>query len=228
MKIPKRAAFFISLSAIILYWLYVIFLTASSVPVLPNSLIEILLSIVKNKVIFILAVIILLLLEGESIINLGFRKQKLLLQLIFGISLGFITWILVNIVFNPLINAVNSGALKPQGDILNYMKDPSSLYMWIPVVMLAAFSEELQRIFVLTRFEKWFGKYGLYIAVLITSVIFGIGHLYQGMNAAIGTGIGGLLNSFVYLRKRSAIEVIICHAVFNILSVVGGFLMNNK
>jgi len=228
MKIPKRAAFYISLSAIILYWLYVIFFTASSVPVLPNSLIEILLSIVKNKVIFILAVIILLLLEGESIINLGFRKQKLLLQLIFGISLGFITWILVNIVFNPLINAVNSGALKPPGDILNYMKDPSSLYLWIPVVMLAAFSEELQRIFVLTRFEKWFGKYGLYLAVLITSVIFGIGHLYQGMNAAIGTGIGGLLNSFVYLRKRSAIEVIICHAVFNILSVVGGFLMNNK
>ena len=228
MKIPKRAAFFISLSAIILYWLYVLIFTASSIPVLPSGLNEILLSIVKNKILFIIAVIILLKLEGDRFTDLGFRKQKLLIQIIFGISFGFITWLLVNIVFNPVITAVNTHEVKPANEILKYMKDSASLYLWIPVVTLAAFSEELQRIFVLTRFEKWFGKYGLYIAVLITSVIFGIGHLYQGMNAAIGTGIGGMLNSLVYLRKRSAIEVIICHAVFNILSVAGGFLMNNK
>ncbi len=226
MKIPKRAAFFISLSVIILYWLYVIIFTASSVPVLPDTLNAILLSIVKNKIIFIIAVIVLLKLEGDSFRGLGFRKEKLFIQLLFGISFGFITWILVNIVFNPLISAVNPHEVKPVSDILNYMKEPGSIYLWIPVVMLAAFSEELQRIFVLTRFEKWFGKYGLYIAVIITSVIFGIGHLYQGTNAAIGTGIGGLFNSFVYLRKRSAIEVIVSHAIFNILSVAGAYMMN--
>lgn len=228
MKIPARAAFYISLSAIILYWLYVVIFTASSVPVLPTGLNEILLSIVKNKIVFIIVIIILLKLEGDSFSDIGFRKHKLLIQFIFGLSFGFVTWILVNIVFNPLITALNPHEVKLPNDILNYMKDANSLYLWIPVVTLAAFSEELQRIFVLTRFEKWFGKYGLYIAVLITSVIFGIGHLYQGMNSAIGTGIGGLLNSLVYLRKRSAIEVIICHAVFNILSVLGGYLMNNR
>ncbi|NOS86378.1 MAG: CPBP family intramembrane metalloprotease [Ignavibacteria bacterium] len=228
MKIPKRAAFLISLTAIIVYWLYVIIFTSSNTPLLPSSLNEILLSIIKTKIIFVIAVVVLLWLEGDRITDLGFRKQKLLIQIIFGISFGFVTWILLNVLLNPLMAAVNPQAIKPPNEILNYMKDAGSLYLWIPVVTLAAFSEELQRIFVLTRFEKWFGKYGLYIAILITSVIFGIGHLYQGINIAIGTGIGGLFNSFVYLRKRSALEVIICHAVFNILSVAGAYLLNNK
>ena len=216
----KRAAFIISLAAVLAYWGYVIAVTARTVPELPATLTEILLSIVKIKLIVIAVVIILLKLEGDKFDQLGFRKTGQLKQILFGIGFGFATWIIINIVINPLLASVNPSP-KPTSDILAFMKDPRNLLWWIPVVTLAAFAEELQRIFVLTRFQKWFGKYGLYIAIVITSIIFGIGHLYQGTNLAIGTGIGGFLNALVFLRKRSAWEVIICHAVFNILSVVG-------
>jgi len=223
----KRPAFYISLSVILIYWLYVIVFTAGSVPVLPATLGELLLSIVKVKLIFIAVIIILLKLEGDTFEQLGFRNMQIVKQILFGIAFGFVIWIMINIVINPLLASVNPSP-KPASDILAFMKDPGNLVWWIPVVTLAAFAEELQRIFVLTRFEKWFGKYGLYIAIVITSIIFGIGHLYQGTNLAIGTGIGGFLNALVFLRKRSAWEVIITHSVFNILSVVGALFFSAK
>ncbi|MFZ4620864.1 MAG: CPBP family intramembrane glutamic endopeptidase [Bacteroidota bacterium] len=58
-------------------------------------------------------------------------------------------------------------------------------------------------------------------------MVFGIGHAYQGNSAIVGTAVIGLLNGLVYLRKRNAVEAIAVHAVFDILVVAGGALMNS-
>ena len=54
------------------------------------------------------------------------------------------------------------------------------------------------------NFEKMFGKPGLIIALILSSIIFGAGHLYQGMRGLISISIIGFLYALVYFRKRSA------------------------
>jgi NhaP-type Na+/H+ and K+/H+ antiporter len=58
------------------------------------------------------------------------------------------------------------------------------------------------------------------VGVIVTSVAFGAGHLLQGYDAAIATGLLGALWGVVYLRRRSAVAPMVSHAGFDLLQIV--------
>src|SRR5204862_190872 len=63
--------------------------------------------------------------------------------------------------------------------------------------------EELQRAFLLDRFERNLGP--SWAGVMLLSTAFGLGHLLQGRDAAIATGAMGAFWAVVYLRRRSSL-----------------------
>jgi membrane protease YdiL (CAAX protease family) len=77
--------------------------------------------------------------------------------------------------------------------------------------------EEIQRAFLLHRFETWLG--GARLGVLVTSAAFGAGHLLQGADAAVATGLLGMFWGVIYLRRRSAIAPMVSHAGFDLLQI---------
>lgn len=79
------------------------------------------------------------------------------------------------------------------------------------------------RVFVLTRFEKSFGITGLYVALVISSVLFGLSHLYQRMGTAITTGISGFVFGIIFIHRRSATEIITVHAFSDVLSILAAY-----
>lgn len=78
--------------------------------------------------------------------------------------------------------------------------------------------EELQRAFLLRRFERHLGGAGVGIVVL--SVAFGVGHIVQGWDAVMTTGVLGAFWAIVYVRRRSSISPIVSHAGFNALEIL--------
>jgi len=78
--------------------------------------------------------------------------------------------------------------------------------------------EELQRAFLLDRFERYLGP--AWLGVVVLSVAFGLGHLVQGQDAAIATGAMGAFWALVYLRRRSSVAPMVSHALFNSLEVL--------
>ena len=78
--------------------------------------------------------------------------------------------------------------------------------------------EELQRAFVLQRFERHLG--GPMVGVLLWSAAFGAGHFEQGLDAVIATGLIGAFWGVLYLRRRSVMAPVISHAGFNSLQVL--------
>ena len=78
--------------------------------------------------------------------------------------------------------------------------------------------EELQRAFLLDRFERYLGP--AWAGVVVLSAAFGLGHLLQGQDAAIATGAMGAFWAVVYLRRRSSVAPMISHAMFNALEVL--------
>src|SRR5262245_41434234 len=62
--------------------------------------------------------------------------------------------------------------------------------------------EELQRAFMLRRFERHLG--GVDVGVLVLSVAFGLGHAIQGWDAAITTGALGAVWAVMYVNRRSS------------------------
>ena len=103
------------------------------------------------------------------------------------------------------------------------MQSPRDIWLFAIVALVAGgIREELQRAFLLTRFEQHLG--GARVGLLVTSVAFGLGHLIQGFDAALATGTLGLLWGALYLWRRSAVAPVVSHAGFNSLEIVR-FLM---
>lgn len=86
------------------------------------------------------------------------------------------------------------------------------------VVVAGGIREEVQRAFILHRFDVWLG--GTTTGLVISSLSFGIGHLLQGRDVAVATGMLGLYWGVVYIRRRSSIGPIVSHAGFNLLELL--------
>ena len=92
----------------------------------------------------------------------------------------------------------------------------------VVVVVAGGIREEIQRAFLLRRFEQWMGGAG--VGIVVTSLAFGAGHFVQGADAAIATGLLGAFWSVIYLRRRSAIAPVVSHAGFNLLQLAQFFV----
>ena len=85
-------------------------------------------------------------------------------------------------------------------------------------VVAGGVREEVQRAFVLSRFETHLG--GTAVGLVVFSVAFGLGHLVQGRDAAIVTGLLGAFWGILYLKRRSIVGPVVCHAGFNLTEVI--------
>ena len=86
-------------------------------------------------------------------------------------------------------------------------------------VLAGGVREEIQRAFILHRFEQRLG--GALVGVLTFGVLFGLGHYVQGWSVVIITALLGMLWSVVYVLRRSVIAPMVSHASFNLIEVIG-------
>ena len=106
----------------------------------------------------------------------------------------------------------------PHNPLEELIRGPRDALAFAVVVVVArAVREEIQRGFVLHRFDVWLG--GGMVGVVVGSVAFGAGHLLQGIDAAIATGLLGAFWGVVYLRRRSVIAPMVSHSGFNLLEI---------
>jgi len=78
--------------------------------------------------------------------------------------------------------------------------------------------EELQRAFMLRRFEQYLG--GATLGVWVLSIAFGLGHVMQGWDAVVTTATLGAFWAWMYLQRRNSIAPIVSHAGFNSLEIL--------
>ncbi|MGE5816081.1 MAG: CPBP family intramembrane glutamic endopeptidase, partial [Acidobacteriota bacterium] len=86
------------------------------------------------------------------------------------------------------------------------------------VTIAGGLREEIQRAFILRRFEQSLG--GAVFGLVLWSVAFGAGHLAQGRDIAIATATLGAFWGLVYLRRRSVVSPAVAHAGFNLSEIL--------
>lgn len=87
----------------------------------------------------------------------------------------------------------------------------------VVVIVAGGLREEIQRAFILHRFEQSLG--GAAVGLIVFSLAFGAGHLEQGRDVAIATAALGAFWGIVYLRRRSIVAPAIAHAGFNLSEI---------
>ena len=107
----------------------------------------------------------------------------------------------------------------PENPLQALLRSPAHVLVFTLVAMVAGgLREELQRAFILRRFEQHLG--GAWLGLVIFSVAFGLGHQIQGWDVAIVTGALGAIWGAIYLVRRSVVAPMVSHAGFNVTEIL--------
>jgi uncharacterized protein len=94
-------------------------------------------------------------------------------------------------------------------------KTPTERAVWILVSISAGVCEEiLYRGWLLSLFAATLGS--VWFGLLISSIIFGLAHAYQGRNGILGTGIVGAIFGFLFIFSGSLIPGQVLHAAMDL------------
>jgi CAAX protease family protein len=156
--------------------------------------------------------------RGESLRDELFGWRPPGRDVFLGIVLIPTSFVLVVFVLLILQLAVPSLRNVPHNPLAALAKTRTDAAIFAFVVMVAGgVREEIQRGFVLRRFEQYLG--GGLVGLAVFSVLFGLGHLEQGRDVAIATATLGAFWGAIFLARRTILAPMIGHAGFNLAQV---------
>jgi len=96
--------------------------------------------------------------------------------------------------------------------------------LFLPVCLVTGYREELFfRSYLLTEFEPFGRKAG----VAAGSILFALGHVYQGVGAFFVTALIGIFLSWLFLKTRNIHVIALSHGIYNyVVLVVGVYLIS--
>jgi membrane protease YdiL (CAAX protease family) len=172
-----------------------------------------------DTVVLIALMVALTRVHGERVADLWLGRRRvsaeaglglLLIPVVFGLVVVLLSGLRV---LAPWLHNVPSNPLEELAGT------PARAALFAVVAIFAGgVREELQRAFLLQRFERHLG--GATVGVVVLSAAFGLGHVVQGWDAMITTGMLGAFWAVLYLRRRSAVAPIVSHAGFNSVEVL--------
>ena len=113
----------------------------------------------------------------------------------------------------PVLHTVEVSPLE------QYMREPLEAAIFVVVVVLGGgVREELQRAFILHRFDQALG--GIRVGLVVFSLLFAVLHFDQGWDLALAIGILGVFWGVMYIKRRSAVFSMANHAGFNASQVI--------
>jgi membrane protease YdiL (CAAX protease family) len=171
----------------------------------------------------VLAIWLILRREGKGWSALGFRRPRSWPRTILTATAVALAWQAIA-VLGLLLAKQAAGAEGP--DISRFESidgNPLMLAQWLTVAWTTAgFGEEIiWRGFLMTRVAGLLGegRRAWITSLVLTSTVFGLLHLYQGLSGVFMTGISGLLlGSLFLLSGRNLWLPIITHGMLNTMS----------
>jgi membrane protease YdiL (CAAX protease family) len=158
--------------------------------------------------------------HGESPRALWLGDRPVMREIGFGLALVPLVFLMVGLLL--------AGLMRLLPGLHNVTENPieqlaaggphQAAMLGLIAVLAGGVREELQRAFLLRRFEQHLG--GPVAGVIVLSVAFGLGHYPQGWDAVVATGALGAIWAIVYLWRRSSVAPIVSHAGFNSLEVL--------
>jgi membrane protease YdiL (CAAX protease family) len=129
-------------------------------------------------------------------------------------SFGLIVFVLL--LLQVVVPGLHNVAHNPLTDLVKTRTD--AVLFTLVVMIGGGVREEIQRGFVLRRFEQYLG--GGAVGLVIFSAAFGLGHIEQGRDVALATAVLGAFWGAIYLTRRTVLPAMIGHAGFNLAQVI--------
>jgi membrane protease YdiL (CAAX protease family) len=151
-----------------------------------------------------------------------FAQRSAVTEALLGVAIIPLSFIVIMIVLALIMTIDPALHNVPQNPFSDLARTRGAAVMFGFLVMIAGgVREEIQRGFILHRFEQYLG--GGPLGLTLFSVVFGLGHIEQGYDVAVATAALGAFWGAFYLRRRSVVAPMVAHAGFNLAQVVKFF-----
>ena len=158
-------------------------------------------------------------LRRSTLWDLGVIPSSIKREVCLGIALVpalfFFNWMISSLfqMFLPMYSS-------PRNPLLDLIQTRGDLVFFVLLAVWAGgIKEELQRAFILNRFQVHLSI--PITGLLIWSIAFGAGHALQGVDSAIGAGVYGLLFGAVYLWRGSILGPMVAHSLYDVVVLMG-------
>jgi uncharacterized protein len=157
--------------------------------------------------------------RGEGIRRVLLGDRSVIREGLLGVMLVPVVFLAVVLLLGIVLTFVPRLHNVPHNPLEAMVQTPRDAIIFTIVVMIAGgVREEVQRGFIVHRFDQYLG--GAPMGVAAYSVAFGFGHVEQGWDAAIATGLLGVIWGTVYVVRRSIVAPMVSHAGFNLLQLI--------
>jgi membrane protease YdiL (CAAX protease family) len=148
--------------------------------------------------------------HGKSMRNIAGKRWTSASDFFIDIAIAFGFWIVAIFVLSLVARAVGANGmsqavrlLAPQGALESFV--------WVALAVTAGICEEtIFRGYLQRQFVAWTGNAP--VGVLLSAVMFGAGHIYQGTKATIVIGVYGLLFGILAETRQNLRPGFITHA----------------
>jgi membrane protease YdiL (CAAX protease family) len=155
----------------------------------------------------------------ESLTEFLFGARRPTRELLLGLLLIPAAFVLVPVLMLIILQLKPELQNVPVNPFERMLKTPGDMLIFAFVVTFAGgVREEIQRAFIIRRFDQYLG--GAVIGILLYSTVFGLEHLDQGYAASIAVGVLGAAWGGLYWVRRSVIAPIVSHAGFNLAQLI--------
>ena len=175
---------------------------------------------VADTVLLLGLMVVLTRAHGARVADLWLGSRPPRGEALHGLLLIPAVFVLVVVLLNVMrimAPSLHNVPTNPLGQIVDTPAE--AILFGLVAIVAGGVREELQRAFLLQRFEQHLG--GARVGVVVLSIGFGLGHSVQGWDAVITTGLLGAIWAIVYLRRRGTVAPIVSHAGYNALEVLG-------
>jgi membrane protease YdiL (CAAX protease family) len=159
--------------------------------------------------------------------RLNLRPGTILRDLLAGALLMIACALIVGTFYNVLMTLVPYVETQAMADIWNAAYTNRTMLLLIvgPYSWLcAAVLEEFNRAFMLSQLLRIApGPTGPVAGALLTSLLFGLTHLYQGIPAAVTQSLWGLLMALFYLKWGRLLPLILAHGLYDMYAFYAGY-----
>jgi len=156
--------------------------------------------------------------NGESVERIGWSLQRAGREAALGVAL------FIPFVFGAALlewGLLRVGLSRPTTPLPSFLKANSGsefLLATVLVAVVALAEETIFRGYLMLRFQAVLG--GPARAALLSSVIFSLGHGYEGSAGLVTVGVMGAVFAVIYLWRRTLVAPVVIHFLQDFLSIV--------
>jgi membrane protease YdiL (CAAX protease family) len=157
--------------------------------------------------------------HGETLKGLGLTWERWRFRVFLGLAIVPILFFLnaiISVVFQTLLPRY----FLKRNPLTDLIRTPADLILFVGTALIAGgIKEELQRAFILRRFQAYLG--GARLGLILWSVAFGLGHYVQGAQGMVAAGVYGLIFGIAYLVRRNLVIPMVAHGAYDTIALLG-------